>query len=58
MSTNEQRGFVVEIIERKTRKVVESMPARTFEEAERIERGAQRNLNRRDYRTTVRRGDA
>lgn len=44
----------VVVINRKTGEIVERLDARDLHEAELLERGLRRNMNRRDYRTGLR----
>lgn len=47
------KSYKVEIYDRDTKEVVETIECRSFDEAERVERGVNINLNRRQYRTRV-----
>ena len=44
----------VEIIERKSQKIIQSIPAVDAEQALKIERGLEINMNRKKYRTRIR----
>jgi hypothetical protein len=49
-----ERKYGVAIIHRKTKEVARVVPAYSLDDALRIERGVQINLNRRNYRTQIR----
>ncbi len=43
----------VEIIERKTQKIIQSIPCVSVEQALKVERGLEINMNRKKYRTHI-----